>query len=385
MKKINKKLIVILSVVLTITILAVTGIMVLGETVDVTNVIELRIKNDHPGIPGYDLQLEAIVYYGAEGDTDRLSADKFTLSCDVPDVKFDGDKITIPASFKDNTDLEGLNIYVKHNEDTEVVGVYPLTIKKWSMTANDEFEGTEINNEMWSVTSTTDKKDVGGGKTWGWDKQTVTVRDGNMNISVMVNDGSGVSNADFIAGKVNSKYYQNEGLFLSSIKMPSRGGANNGFWLTPTSEGWGEAYFALVRSGTREGMYDGEMDIVEYSPNWKDKNGVPRCVITDHFWYADTLEFDKEKSYAAYYSTEKLANDYITYAVAWTPVALYYYCDGNLVKTVKNTESTDELARVTYTVLEGSYNGLVDAWAGAFTDEDIPYMTMSIDYCRWYK
>ncbi len=129
MKKINKKLIVILSVVLTITILAVTGIMVLGETVDVPNVIELRIKNDHPGIPGYDLQLEAIVYYGAEGDTDRLSADKFTLSCDVPDVKFEGDKITIPASFKDNTDLEGLNIYVKHNEDTEVVGVYPLTIK----------------------------------------------------------------------------------------------------------------------------------------------------------------------------------------------------------------------------------------------------------------
>jgi len=385
MKKINKKLLVIVSAVLTVSILLLTGIVAFGESEEPKKVLELRIKDDHPGIPGFDLQLETIVYYGVEGDTDRLSADNFTLSCDVPEVQFQGDKIIIPASFKDTTDLEGFNIYVKHNEDDEVVGVYPLSIKKWEMTKNDEFEGTAINEDLWSVTATTDKEDVGGGKTWGWDKQTVTVSDGSMHMSVMVNDRSGVSTADFIASKVNSKYYQNEGLFLSSIKMPTRGGANNGFWLTPTSEGWGEAYFALVRSGTRENMYDGEMDIVEYSPNWTDSNGVPRCVITDHFWYADTLEFDKEKSYAAYYASEKLKTDYVTFAVAWTPVALYYYCDGELVKTVKNIESTDELARVTYTVLEGSYNGLVDAWAGAFTDEDIPYMTMSVDYCRWYK
>ena len=385
MKKINKKLLAVFSIVLVFAIVAVTGFVVMGADSEKPKILELRIKDDHPGIPGYDLHLETIVYYGVEGDTDRLSADNFTLFCDVPEVVFEGDKITIPASFKDNTDLEGFNIYVKHNEDKEVVGTYPLSLKKWEMTANDEFDGTEIDSEKWSVTSTTDKKDVGGGKTWGWDKQTVTVKDGSMHISVMANDHSGTSDADFIAGKVNSKHHQNEGLFQSSIKMPTRGGANNGFWLTPTSEGWGEAYFALVRSGTRENMYDGEMDIVEYSPNWKDSSGVPRCVITDHFWYADTLEFDKEKSYAAYYSSEKLATDYVNFAVAWTPVALFYYCDGNLVKTVKNTESTDELAKVTYTVLEGSYHGLVDAWAGAFTEEDLPYMTMSVDYCRWYK
>lgn len=382
----KKKLIVLVSVILSAVLLLTAGFVVIGETVAKPNVIELRIKDDHPGLPGFDLELQAIVYYGEENNTDRITDEFYELSCDVPEVKFEGEKIIIPASFKDNTELEGFNIYVKHKTDEKVVDYYPLTLKKWEMTNSDEFEGDTLNPDMWSVTNSSSKEDVGSGKTWGWDNRAVSVKDGSLQIDVLQNDGTGVCDADFISGKVLSKYSQNEGLFLSSIKMPTKGGALNAFWLVPTSESWGKAWFGKVRSGTREGLLLGEPDIVEYSPNWKDSNGVPRCAVTDHFWTSDTLELQFSKQYQVWHSTEKLATDYVTFACAWTPVAFYYYVDGVLVKTVKNTESTDEEAKMYFTVLTGGYgDNETKAWAGSFTEADLPTMTFKVDYCRWYK
>ncbi len=382
----KNKIITLVCVILSVVLLMTAGFVVAGVAEEKPNTIELRIKDDHPGLPGFDLVLQAIVYYGEENNADRITADDYTLSCDVPEVKFEGEKIIIPADFKDNTDLEGFNIYVKHNTDSSVVDSYPLTLKKWAMTNSDEFDGTELNSDMWSVTDSAEKEDIGHDKTWGWDKRAVSVKDGSLQIEVLQNDGTGKNDADFISGKVLAKYSQNEGLFLASIKMPTKGGALNAFWLIPTSETWGKAWFAKVRTGAREGMLLGEPDIVEYSPNWKDSNGLPRCAVTDHFWYSDTLELDTGKQYQQWYSSERLATDYVTFACAWTPVAFYYYVDGDLVKTVKNTESTDEEARMYFTVLKGGYgDNETKEWAGGFTEADLPTMTFKVDYCRWYK
>ncbi|MBR2488974.1 MAG: hypothetical protein IKB45_00725, partial [Clostridia bacterium] len=244
----KNKIITLICVILSVVLLMTAGFVVAGVAEEKPNTIELRIKDDHPGLPGFDLVLQAIVYYGEENNADRITADDYTLSCDVPEVKFEGEKIIIPADFKDNTDLEGFNIYVKHNTDSSVVDSYPLTLKKWAMTNSDEFDGTELNSDMWSVTDSAEKEDIGHDKTWGWDKRAVSVKDGSLQIEVLQNDGTGKNDADFISGKVLAKYSQNEGLFLASIKMPTKGGALNAFWLVPTSETWGKAWFAKVRT-----------------------------------------------------------------------------------------------------------------------------------------
>jgi len=405
MKKYSKKIVTVISAVLCLTICLVTGFIVSGIDEEKPTVIEIRLKDDHPGIPGYDVKLAAMVYYGVEGSKDRISKEDYTISCDVEEVIIDGDMITIPASFKDTTDLEGFNIYVKHNTDDTVIASYPYVIKKWEKTKGDDFDGASVDTNLWKVSDSTGTEDVGYGRSKGYDKNAVyiaedTANDGtktkSMVLDYKVNDKTGTNkDATYITGCVDSKYSQVEGLFTASIKMPTEGGALNAFWTIPTTETWGKAWFATVRSGEREGMLMGENDIVEYSPNWKDASGVPKCQITDHFWYSDTLKVDSAKQHHVSYSSQNLKGKYVEFSMAWTPVGYYYYVDGELVRTVKNIESTDEPATLRFQILGSDFIESADgkpdegrsSWAGTFTHDNVVNGTMKmlVDYCYWYK
>lgn len=399
MKKYSERLVTIISAVLCLAICLAGGFIISGENTEKPKIIELRLKDDHPGIPGYDLELQTLAYYGVEGSMDRLNITDYTLSCDVKEVEIDNEqgKVIVPADFKDNTDLEGFNIYVHHKTDKSVVASYPYTIKKWNMTKSDEFDGETLDEELWSPYDSNSAEDLGFGRTKGYDKNALYLENGRLVLDYKVNDKTGTNKtATYIVGSVKSKYTQNQGLFTASIAMPTKGGALNAFWTIPTSETWGKAWFATARAGEREGMLLGENDIVEFSPNWISKaTGNPQCYVTDHFWNSDTLAVDTSKQHQASYSTEKLKNgEAVEYSFAWTPVGFYYYIDGNLVRTVKNIESTEEPVTLVFQILGSDFSEdgkTVDegrnSWAGLFTHDDIlnGTMKMSVDFCRWYK
>lgn len=378
----KKKLLAIVSLVLAVSLLIVIGVV--AEDAVKPKVFELRVVHDHPGLPGYDLKLDFVALYGIEGDMDRVNQSDFILSCDVKEVEIGEGYIVIPASFKDTTDLQGFKVYGKHKDDPETVGYYPIALKKWDLVVEDKFDGDAVDTEKWTVAASGDRQDVGNGAIWEIDDSTVTVEDGKMVMRVLRNDGTADTDATFLAPSVYSKFTQNEGLFMTTMKLPTQGGCNTAFWSVPTTGGWGQEFFVRGRSGKNEGYLDGEFDIVEYSPNWK-KNGVPYFECTDHWWNELTLE-RREPGSNVKYPYANLQGEYVNFALAWTPTALYYYCDGNLVKSVKNIENTGEPMRIRYTIQEGSYkNADPKKWAGAFYDEDIPYMVAYVDDFAMYK
>lgn len=385
----KKKIIVILSMILvfclSLSVAALSETEIFDFSNDTEQILQLRLVEDHPGLPGYDLVLNFNARFGVDGDMNRINNDEFTLSCDVKEVKIDENIITIPASFKDTTELDGFNVYATHNE-TGIKGSYPLVLKKWDLTLEDEFDNAEKFAENWEIFSL---NETATGEKCGTDTYWKSCED---NVSLTTDGDKSVMKMEITRGDANtfycanlvSKFSQTEGAFIAKIAAPTRGGCNTAFWAVPESGKWGADYFVRCRSGSRAGYADGEFDIVEYSPKWVDNNGNPYYYCSDHFFNEQTKQQMSNLSYSLKHTNPNLNGGYVEYALAWTPTGVYYYCDGELIKSVMNTETIGG-AKIRLQFNPGAYNGEIDKWVGDFTDEDIPYMFAKVDYFKMYK
>ena len=352
---------------------------------------EIRLLYDHPGVPGYDAEYETIVYYGVGDDLTRLSPNEYTLHCDLADIKIDGIKFIVPASFKDNTDIDGFKIYATVNSDKEVEASYPLMVKNWKLEVQDDFDGTSLNTKLWSNYPRTNgqiPQDNGKYCQAYVSEDCVTVKDGKLEMRILDGkDGTAYSKnepieAEFLMpritskGKVESTY----GCYVSSIQMPhnTSAGSNSGFWLLPTTGNWGNT-FLFDSPTTLDGFSCGELDIIEYSPAW----GGGKFQSALHWWDSATLLKGSGMEMGTNYP-KFTRGEYVEMACTWTENSYCIYYDGILQRKVKNLVASGEKAYVLFTMQTAGYNGNA-SWTGMFTKEDLPEMVCRVDYFKLFS
>ena len=123
MKKLRK-----LSALFLVACLLLTVVLPVAAADAEAKELELRCVSDHPGVYGYDVTYTFNALYGTEMDKDYLEEDAFELYCAEPAIIIEGNTVTVPASFKDNTDVDGIKIYAKYED---AVTYYPLMIKNF--------------------------------------------------------------------------------------------------------------------------------------------------------------------------------------------------------------------------------------------------------------
>ena len=310
------------------------------------NTLSVSLVADHPGIPGYDAVYEVKVYDNGT----EISPENYTLSCYVDEVITESNKVIIPASFKDSTSLKGIKIYAAANSKT---AFYPLMIKNWTLTMEDEFDGTKLDNTVWSDSSASAK--------------SVSVSNGKLSMRIVENN-----DGQYIDPRVSTsrKFEQQYGCFVASIQMPqTTSGVVSAFWLLPSNynKHWGTSYLF----DRLDGDACGEVDIIEYSSSW---DGTAQSAL--QCWDPVTMEKTGAFEVGHFYEPLKPNNGYVEIAGVWTENAVYIYYGGQLQRVVKNISATGEKAQM---VLSMHSN-----WGG-FTGDDIEKLECLVDYVRAYK
>ena len=358
------------------------------------NYLSLQIDVNHLGIPSFDAEYNFKVAEFKDGSGKLLDADEYTLFCDIAEIEISGGKITVPAEFKDNTQIQGVKIYAKKNNDPNITGYYPLMIKNWTQTFNDDFDGAELDESKWPYEKNiwNPLSDIGEGKTIAKSRDAIYIEDGKCILKVEKGDGKEVyhqgnliESADYVFGSMSTQnaFSQQFGCFTTSVRLPfeTRAGNNAAFWLLIQDEGYATSYFFRYRdTAINKNNYCAEIDIMECSSAWEPQ----QYQITEHFWHKNTLEHSSD--FARYIDENLFNGEYAEISCVWTENALYYYYNGKLVKEVKNIEAyEDNEAYIIWDFYASGYGEENSTWVGNFTDDDLDKMNISIDYVRAYK
>lgn len=383
MKKLRK-----LSALFLVACLLLTVVLPVAAADAEAKELELRCVSDHPGVYGYDVTYTFNALYGTEMDKDYLKEDAFELYCAEPAIIIEGNTVTVPASFKDNTDIDGIKIYAKYED---AVTYYPLMIKNWEKTFEDEFEGDTLDETKWQTNEGlyAESLDIGEGKTCTPADQPTKVEDGNLVLSIQAaEDGKATSNGkeiktDYVYSRLTTKekFDQRFGLFSTSIKLPTSTGAasNTAFWLCPTGT-WGKTFAASQRVGKFAGCSVGEIDTIEFSPQW---NPVMFQVATH--WWDDLTLVNAGQNAIKVKDDSLLSGEYINMSTVWTPNSILTYYNGQLVDAVRNLEAVPDASMyMLYTLKPAGYYPQKN-WVGSFTDEDLKDIVAYVDWCRAYK
>lgn len=308
------------------------------------NNISVRLVSDHPGVPGYAAVYETKIYNGDEELTSGYS-----LSSDNSNVIISGNTVTLPAEFKDNTELDGIKIYATVNGQT---AFYPLMIKKWTLTLQDDFDGDKLNNEIWSNSSGS--------------ADCITVNGGKLTMKITADDNKEECDP-YITTR--NKFAQQYGCFTARMLMPKTTETSvSAFWLLPSNynNNWGTSY---LFEGTK--LSCGEIDIIEYPSNW---NGEAQSAL--HWWNPTNISGSRSET-TQKYKYDKLKNgEYIDVTGVWTADAVYFYYDGILQGSVTNISATGEKACMILSM---------STWSGEFNPEAVDSLYCTVDYVKAYK
>lgn len=355
--------------------------------------IDLKLVQDHPGVPGYDAEYKVIVDYGDETDKTRLTPDEYTLSAELKEIRINGDSFTVPASFKDNTEIDGFKIKVSLKSNAKITSYYPMMIKNWSKTLEDDFDGDALDPNIWSQwdQSVTQTPQDGGkyGQTTYVSQDCVSVENGNLVLRILKGEngtaysGGNAVEADYLQPRVMSskKFNQKYGCFTADMKFPyqTQAGSNTAFWLLPQSGSWGKAFLFDQTQGKLSGNSCGEIDIIEYSPAWK--NGEFQSAF--HHWNSSTLVKTSGSEMRSKYN-KMTSGEYVNMACVWNNNSVCIYYDGILQRKVKNIVAHDDAAYILFTIQTGGY-GNTTHWVGNFTDSDVEKMVCYIDCVKVYE
>ncbi len=364
--------------------------------------MSMGVVMDHPGVPGYDAEYEFRVSAGPEDDMARLDKSLYTLSCSHKEVIVKGNKIILPASFKDNTDADGILIKATYKEDPSVFAYYPLQITKYTTTFADEFneDGTPLDRNLWTNQEEVyhEYGDMKNGTTNIRLDEFCYKKDGNLVMPIvknttgetwMINSGNTKTafTPDYISSEVRTDYTfaQEFGCFTVKMKGPASSkttaGTNNAFWIMPQNGNWGKTFFFDHNSGKLAGQATGEIDIVERSAAW---NGEWQNTI--HTW--DPLTGKKAAasgSAIVLFDQNLVDGGWMEYTCVWTRDSLYTYLNGELVRAEKDLRSYGTKG---YMILSNNLNSLNPdnpAWTGYATEADFEDLTVYVDYVRAYS
>lgn len=187
--------------------------------------------------------------------------------------------------------------------------------KVWVLTLDDEFDGTALNSNNWSV-------GYGWGRTRSGTEEyihedAVAVENGLLKLKVLLNS------SQVRSGAVNSKnkFVQRFGCWEASIHYMNAPGTLQAFWFKSNSEDWPP-----------------ECDISEFAPYGNSTWGWGKKQYHHNLFYKTngagaTLSLDQK-----YNSSTDLTQEFHTYCVWWDEAQLRYYLDGQLVTTMNRQD-----------------------------------------------
>ncbi|HBC88093.1 MAG TPA: hypothetical protein DCZ94_14175 [Lentisphaeria bacterium] len=270
----------------------------------------------------------------------------------------------------------------------EWLGKKPPVDGKWTLTFEDNFDGTTLDMTKWTlpnirenITEDTFPIEIEGEKSW-WGSPSVhvaknaSVEGGFLKLKTdkpkeipealpKFKDIKYTTTVVTTFGKFTQKY----GYFESRMKLPTTVGMWPAFWLMP-DRGKDAGIWWKRQDTTNGGM---EFDIMEY------------LVRYGAYHYNAAFHWDgyKEKhksigTESIYFYTDK--DGFLTSGLLWEPGKITLYCNGNVVGTWKNDRIASVPEYIMYTMPIGGWG------AGCNVDDSKLPAYFTVDYVRvWQK
>ncbi|MGF1635289.1 MAG: family 16 glycosylhydrolase [Phycisphaerae bacterium] len=251
----------------------------------------------------------------------------------------------------------------------EWVGQRPPVSGDWTLTLAEEFDGDEINADLWNIYTAN-----------FWDKRTHFSKD-----NVILKDGMVILRAEKKTGRHNDepdgketayatgfldtygKWVQTYGYFESRMKLPTAQGLWPAFWLMP--DRGPDAGPQWVRADTAKGGM--EFDIMEYLSRW----GPYRFNIAMH-WDGYGKDHHATGSQSVYVQPDE--DGFITSGLLWLPGEAVFYAQGQEVARWKNPRISEVQSYIKYTHVTGGWDN------SPIVDDELPD-DFIIDYVRVWQ
>lgn len=250
------------------------------------------------------------------------------------------------------------------------LGQHPPVAGDWVKTLDDEFDGTTLNQSIWSIYG-----DNYWDKQTHWSKDDVLVGGGVVKLRYekktgFNNDDPTQKQTDYAAGYLHTydKWTQRYGYFEARMKLPTAPGLWPAFWMMP-DRGRAAGPEKWKRQDTANGGM--EFDIMEHLTHW----GPTRYNIAMHYdgYGKDhkTLGLDK-----IYVQPDK--EGFITCGLLWTPGSVVYYCNGHEVLRWKDPRVSNVPSILMFTLPTGGWDNT------PLVDSRLP-AEFAIDYVRVWQ
>ena len=259
----------------------------------------------------------------------------------------------------------------------EWLGKRPPVDGDWTLTFADEFDGREINTNVWNVVGENwyDKKSH-------YSRDNVIVGDGvarlryekkrgwhNDDPGYKAHPGALTGETDYATGYLDTfgKWTQTYGYFESRLKLPPAPGLGPAFWTMP------DRGPKVVPLGKRGSTGDGgmEFDIMEQLSRW----GRYRYNIAMH-WDGYGVDHKSAGTSTIYVQPDK--DGFITCGLLWTPGVAVYYCNGREVLRWEDPRVASVPADLMFTLPCGGWDN------DAVVDAKLP-VDFVIDYVRVWQ
>ena len=293
----------------------------------------------HPGLPDIDVSYPLTVLV----DNAPVNASEISLTSSTSGIKINGNIVTIPYSVRS----QGKTVTVTAKHSSGVKCDINIPCYKYTQTFNDDFNGTELDRTKWAAhanyttkapadVSTYTVKDRAKGTADSYE-----VKDGKLNLLIKDQPCYDTANkVKYLYSEccldTRGNFMQTYGLFQANMACCQYSGINSAFWMLPNGS-YSTQYTNFKADEPEWGL--AEIDIIEASVAFGNKDRKTFSVCEHFYDYTDNYA---HTSSGKYYKVNDTITNFHTYSCVWTPDALYYYVDDELIRST--TGLTDKSA-----------------------------------------
>lgn len=279
----------------------------------------------------------------------------FDLSCKEKSITIDNLVVTIPFEYRQSHD--SVTVTATHRF-AKISGDFVIKFDKWELVFEDDFDGTELNTDVWNVWD--EKRDW----RYSYSKDAMFL-DGKGNLinrmSILDTPDSSTGETR-ISGAITTKgkYETTYGYFEVRMIPHKTAGLMGAFWLMCGDMGDTDA----ADDGTA--VNGCEVDIIE---TFYHNLNPSQTIHWDGYTYTKSKSFNKQGSENIF------DGNYHTFAFLWTPDEYVFFIDGEV------NARTGEMGicnQPGYLLISSHFNDNAGEFIGTQTD-------MTVDYVRVYK
>lgn len=297
---------------------------------------------------------------GVVTDTSENMDLELILSCDNKDIKINGKTITVPYEYTKKN--KSIKLTATH-EPTELSFDFTVNFEKeWKLTFEDNFDGTELNTDVWNVWD--EMRDW----RYSYSKDNIFL-DGKGNLINRMSvseDYDAETGEGRFTGTITTldKFEQTYGYYEIRMIPNLTSGLWSAFWLVGGDMSDKDA----ADDGTAENGF--EVDIVE---TYYYRSDPAQTIHWDGYYNDQT----KSKSFSMLGLDHIFDGNYHTFAFRWGPDEYAFLIDGE----VTNTTSEMGICNMPAYLLVSAHYGN----AGEFVMKPGEYNDMIVDYVKVYQ